>query len=175
MPFNLNETGNDFPIEQQRLSNWCWAACAVSISTFYEGMKIMTQSDLVASILKIPACATGKPIPACNKTLDLEIVLDRIRHLDGDPVEVPLSADNLNASLKRGKPVGCQMDIPGIGGHAVIVVGGRFDSMGRLFVRVADPSDGSINSMSFVSLRNNYRSTGGRWIRSYFTKPANQV
>ena|SRR5258705_7146898 len=173
MPFEFNETPGEFPIEQQRLSNWCWAACAVSISTFYEGKKIMTQLNLVSRVLSLPICATGKPIPACNRTLDLEIVLDKIQHLKGDPVEGPLSGQMLHAALKKGRPVGCQMELPAIGGHAVIVVSAKVDTMGTMFLRVADPSDGSINSMSFSSLRNNYRATGGRWIRSYFTKPAN--
>ncbi len=93
MPFDFTESGIEFPIEQQRLSNWCWAACGVSLSTFYEGRKIMTQQGLVSRILNIPACASGRPLPACNRTLDLEVVLDRLNHLNGDPEDpLPLTA-----------------------------------------------------------------------------------
>jgi len=176
MPFNFNESGwNEFPIEQQQLSNWCWAACAVSISTFYEGRKTLTQPVVASSILNLPICnAVRPPIIPCNKTLDLGIALDKVRHLNGVPIDSPLSPNGLATALGRGTPVGCQMEIPRPDGraigHAIIVVSGKLDNAGTLFLRVADPSDGSINSMSFSSLRNNYRGTGGLWIRSYFTK-----
>jgi hypothetical protein len=170
MPFTFNEIQDEFPIEQQLMKKWCWAACTVSIRRFYASDSSFTQQQLAAKLLKIPACVSPKPLPPCNKPFDLGIALDSVGHLL-DPVESPLAPNKLAATVQTGRPVGCQMQIPGIGGHAVIVISAK--TIGNtLFLRVADPADGSINTMSFSSLRNNYRDLGGRWTRSYFTKPS---
>lgn len=170
MPFD-----DEFPIERQRMSNWCWAACTTAISSFYEGGHTFTQQQLVASILNQPLCRSINPSSSCNKKVDFGFALEKVGHLSGDVVEDPLSSVELITALRRGTPVGCQLDIPQIGGHAVVAILGKLDTSGILFVRVADPSDGSILTMSFSSLRNNFRSTGGRWVRSYFTKPLNGI
>ena len=174
MPFDFNDiVNNEFPIERQRMSNWCWAACTVSVCTFYERTQTFSQQKLVASVLDMPVCASIRPFPACNKTFDFGRALQRVGHLSGDAIESPLTPQDLANGLRRG-PVGCQMEIPQIGGHAVIVISGKLNTSGALLLRVADPSDGSILSMSFSALRNNFRGLDGRWVRSYFTKPLNQ-
>jgi Papain-like cysteine protease AvrRpt2 len=176
MPFNLSANdGDEFPIERQRMTNWCWAACTKAICSFYEEKQPFTQQQLVARLLNQPICKAVNPISSCNKKLDFGIALEKVGHLSGATVEDPLPSDQLFAALKGGRPVGCQLDIPQIGGHAIVVISGKLDPNGRLFLRVADPSDGSILTMSFSSLRNNFRSTGGRWVRSYFTKPLNGI
>jgi hypothetical protein len=123
----------------------------------------------------MPICTSPKPLPPCNKIFDFGLALNNMGHLSGISVERPLTQAELRIALQQGRPVGCQMEIPQIGGHAVIVVSGKPDSSGSLFLRVADPSDGSILSISFSALRSNYRGIGGQWVRSYFTKPMNQV
>lgn len=176
MPFEFNnDFENEFPIEQQRMSNWCWAACTVSLCTFYERIRPFSQQQLVAMILNMPICASIRPFPACNKTFDFGRALSNAGHLSGNPIESPLSPGDLAVPLRRGRPVGCQMEIPQIGGHVVIAISGRTDTFGDLVLRVADPSDGSILSLTFSALRNNFRGLGGRWVRSYLTKPLNQI
>jgi len=172
MPFDFNDINtNQFPVERQRMSNWCWAACTVSLCNFYARSEIFSQPQIVARILNMPGCNSSMPFPSCNKIFDFGLALNDVGHLDGNEVENPLSAGDLLNSLNRGRPIGCQMDIPQIGGHAVVIISGRSDNSGLLVLRVADPSDGSILTMSFVALRNNFRGLGGRWVRSYFTKP----
>ena len=156
------------------MSNWCWAACTTAISSFYEGGPPFSQQQLVAKLLNQPMCKAPNPLLLCNKKFDFGAALETVGHLDGDTIEDPLSASELLAALKHGRPVGCQLDIPQMGGHAIVVVAGKTDSTRSLFLRVADPSDGSILTLSFSSLRNNFRSTGGRWVRTYFTKPLNE-
>jgi hypothetical protein len=174
MPFNLNDPfDNDFPIERQRMSNWCWAACTTAISNFYEEERRFTQGQLVAKMLNMPICRSISPSIMCNKKKDYGAALDNMGHLSNHTIEGPLSSDQLLAALRTGRPIGCQMDIPQIGGHAVVIISGKTDSNNRLFLRVADPSDGSILVMSFSSMRNNFRATGGRWVRTYLTKPIN--
>lgn len=169
MPFDHNGNFTEFLIERQLMSNWCWAACTKSVCEFYGTNPGITQKRLVATALKLPACNTTRFFPACNKGFDLGISLDFVGHLQGDPVNSSLSENDVAVALKRGI-IGCQLDVPSIGGHAVLIISGRRDPSGSLFVHVADPSDASILTMSYLKLRNNFRGLGGRWIRSYFTK-----
>jgi Papain-like cysteine protease AvrRpt2 len=176
MPFKFNTTPvNEFPIEKQQMSNWCWAACTISIRGFYNKNQTLSQKQLVARVLQMPVCTSPRPLPPCNKTFDFGEALNNAGHLSGHAVEKPLSQNDLAVALQAGRPIGCQMEIPQIGGHAVIIISGKPDNSGALFLKVADPSDGSILSMSFSMLRNNFRGIGGRWVRSYFTKPLHQV
>ena len=176
MPFEFDENfKNEFSIEKQQMSNWCWAACTVSIHRFYEKDPAFSQRQLVAKVLQMPICTKPKPLPPCNKTFDFGKALHALGHLFGNSIDSPLLPLELNSELESGRPVGCQMDIPQIGGHVVIVISGKQDNSGNLFLQVADPSDASILGMSFSALRNNFRGIGGRWVRSYFTKPIKQV
>ena len=168
MPFDHNGSLTEFVIERQLMTNWCWAACTTSVCEHFNTNPGLTQKKLVSTRLQIPACNTPKFFPACNKTEDLGKALQFVGHLAGDPVQSSLTAEQVIDALKNHF-IGCQMDIPGVGGHAVLIVSGKLDA-GSLFVHVADPSDASILTMSYLQLRNNFRGLGGRWIRSYFIK-----
>ena len=106
--------------------------------------------------------------PFCNDMFDFGQALSLVGHLRAPTIQTPLTPDDLFSAL-RTAPVGCQMQIPGIGGHAVVVVDARSDPSAQLFVRVADPMDGTLVVMPFAQLRNNFRNTGGFWIRTYLT------
>ena len=166
---------NQFPIERQILSNWCWAACTVSLARFYEGRSRFSQGELVADILNSPACASPLPFPACNQTRDFGDALNRVGHLAAPEVPQPLAPDVLLHILGQGRPVGCQIYFEDAGGHAVIVIGAIADPQRGLLVRVADPGDASILLMSYARFRDSYRGRPGKWVRSYFTKPLNRA
>jgi hypothetical protein len=159
----------DFPIERQLMSNWCWAASTLSLCRFYSDLNVPGQRQFVASLLHIPACAAPVSRPACNQTFNLGDAIRQAGHLHGDPVDGPLLPQNLVHVLSSFGPVSCQMDIPGIGGHAVVIVDAKTDEGQNVFLRVADPADGSMLITTFRDFRNNYRGTNGRWIRSYMT------
>jgi hypothetical protein len=169
MPFDHNGNYTEFPIERQLMTNWCWAACTQSVCEYYGTNQGITQKRLVAIALKLPICNTPRYFPACNKTYDFGTSLDYVGHLDGDPVESSLAEDNVSAAVRHGV-IGCQMEIPRIGGHAVLIISARRDSTGTLFLHIADPSDASILTMRYQQFRNDFRGTGGRWIRTYFIK-----
>jgi len=162
-----------FPIEEQLHSNWCWAACTVAVCRYYDSYPGITQPRLVAQVFDFPPCETGIPYPRCNQNCDFAIPLKHVGHLMGDTIDDPLSELQLLGALQSGM-VGCQIDVPIIGGHAVLVVSAKKDS-GKAMFHVADPSDGSMNTMSFYELRNNFRETHGRWVRSYMIRNFNQV
>jgi hypothetical protein len=64
------------------------------------------------------------------------------------------------------------MQLPDIGGHAIILIRAQQNPAGSTTLTIGDPADGSILTMSYDIFRNNFRGHGGYWIRSYFTKPA---
>jgi len=148
------------------MSNWCWAACTVSICTFYKDGINENQRQFVADSLDQPICSTNANLNICNQTFDFETALATVGHLV-QKIDAPLTDIQLTNALDRGV-LGCQMEIPGIGEHIIVAVQARA-SGSNLFVQVADPSDGSLLTMPLSQLRNNYRGTGGYWIRSYLT------
>ncbi|HMH33186.1 MAG TPA: papain-like cysteine protease family protein [Puia sp.] len=165
----MDSFANNYPVERQKMSNWCWAASTVSLCRYYGEGGPLTQQQFVAAMLNMPICSNPFPNPACNKMFDFGIALSKVGHLYLDPLEGPLSSQDLANALRSG-PVGCQMLIPGVGGHAVVAVDARADEAGSLFIRVADPGDGTVIVTPYAQLRNNYRGMNGHWVRSYRTK-----
>jgi hypothetical protein len=96
--------------------------------------------------------------------------LSFVGHLNGDPIDSFLTQDQLVATINQNF-IGCEMDIPSVGGHAVLIVSTTKDPSGSLFVHVADPSDASVLTIPYQQLRDNFRGLNGKWIRSYIVKP----
>ncbi|MCR8557261.1 hypothetical protein KXD93_06395 [Mucilaginibacter sp. BJC16-A38] len=158
---------SDFPIQQQQMSQWCWAACTAAICAFYQDSPVPTQPELEATLNHKPSCAFGPLTDFCNDTCNLADALTEVGHLNQAYDDV-LPVDTVVNELAAQKPVCCQMDIPGIGGHVVIIVDAR-QSNSQVMLQVADPANGQIIPMLYEELRDNYRGGGGTWNRSYTT------
>jgi hypothetical protein len=167
---NTSVGSASFPVELQEMSNWCWAASASALSNFYSLSGQSMQRQIVAGVLQVPACEGSALSAACNETADFTDVLGFVSHLQSPALDSTLDSGTLIAQLSANNPVGCQMNIPGIGGHIVVVVAAVQDFSGNLFVTVADPADGTLPLMTFDQLRTNYRGNGGQWVRTYLTK-----
>jgi hypothetical protein len=167
---NLSVGAADFPVEAQQMSNWCWAASASALTNFYNNAAgPSTQPQIVAQVLEMDVCASGLPTDDCNKMADFSVVLTDIHHLQAPMVDDILEQQKLIDQLTNNNPVGCQMNIPGIGGHIVLVVAATTDGQGTLFVTVADPADGTLPVMTYAQLSTDFRGHGGQWVRSYLT------
>jgi hypothetical protein len=158
---------SDFPVQQQQMRNWCWAACTSAICAFYDDNQVPTQPQLEATLNNKPSCAFGPLTEFCDDACDLQDALTQVGHLDQAYDNVLLPADVLNA-LTTQRPICCQMDIPGVGGHAVIIVDARQNNA-QVLLQVADPANGQIIPMLYEDFRDNYRGAGGTWNRSYTT------
>jgi hypothetical protein len=169
MALNVTPGITDFPIEQQLMSNWCWASITAALCSFYNDDPAQSQQQLVTLITGNPVCELGT-FDICNVTCDLEVVLGRVSHLD-TKFDNPLPADQLVEVLNGGaNPIACQMDLPGIGGHAVIIINTYTTADDELMIQAADPRDGSIQTMIYDQFTNNYRGMSGSWERSYTTR-----
>ncbi|EDM35386.1 hypothetical protein PBAL39_12990 [Pedobacter sp. BAL39] len=158
-----------FPIQQQRMSNWCWAAVTSSVCEFYNG-PVLTQRQIVAQVKNKPICATSPPIPFCNDTADIGQAFNHVGHLHQN-FNGPLSPADVIHFLSNHHLIGCQLYMPSLGGgHAVLIYDAYSDSQGNLFLRVADPADAMLLSISHQKFLQNYRGVGGQWRRSYTTQ-----
>lgn len=162
-------TSAGFPIERQNMSNWCWAAITASICQFYKG-PLLTQRQIVAQVKNKPICATSRPIPYCNDTADVGLAFHHVGHLH-QHFEHPLSPSDVIGFLTNHHLIGCQLYMPSLGGgHAVVIYDAYSNSEGSLFLRVADPADGMLLTISHHNFLHDYRSVGGQWLRSYTTQ-----
>lgn len=92
-----------------------------------------------------------------------------VGHLQQDPILGTISSTALVGYLQQYGPVGCQLSIPDLGGHAVVVTNAQSVPSGETYVWVADPMDGQIVPMPYAQLCSNFRGHGGQWIRTYIT------
>jgi hypothetical protein len=168
-PFRTTERLTVPPIGQQRMSNWCWAACTVYICKLYNTHIGLTQGQIVAQVLGNNSCNSNFPHPSCDQIFDLGRSFQFVNHFR-QVVDGPLTPDQLiNLFNNDGRPIGCQVRFPTFG-HAVVIPDIRVDVNGHLFVVVADPGRGSINTVPYSVFRNDYQGHGGRWVRTYLTQ-----
>jgi hypothetical protein len=158
------------PIQSQLRNKWCWAACTVYVCQLYRTHPGLSQGGLVSRVLKRPICQTNFPDPNCNTMLDLAVSLDFVGHLDGAPIDGRLSPQEIISIFNNGaEPIGCQVRFPDFG-HAVVIAGARQNNAGILFLTIADPGSGTINTVTYNEFSSDYLRRGGRWIRTYLTK-----
>lgn len=163
------------PIQQQQRTKWCWAACTVYVCSLYRSNPGITQKRFVAQALGMRVCQSNFPHPDCNRMFDLGIAFNTVGHLAGDPIDGALTPEEIIGFFRQGpRPIGCQIRFPELG-HAVVIADIRIDQANRLFLVVADPGNGTINTVPYEMFRTNYLGRSGRWIRTYLTKQRNQL
>jgi hypothetical protein len=163
------QNARPFVIQQQLMTNWCWAASACSIAQHYQPASSCTQKSLVAQVLNMPICNTATPLPVllpCNKQIDISVALQRVGHFREQALA--LEKSQIKQALSGG-PICCQIVYPDTGGHYV-VVHDCTETNNQFYVSVADPYDGKSRTMLYEHLRTNYRRVGGQWLRTYLTR-----
>jgi hypothetical protein len=161
----------EFTIEQQEMSNWCWAAATCAIAGFYDPANAWKQKSLVAAVLNMPICATAAPPPVmatCNKQADASDSLTTVNCFSVT-VEAPLDIDDIIRELSANRPFCCQLWHDVHGGHLIIVYDFKGKEASDFLVSVADPFDACCRLMDYNELLNNYQNSGASWIRTYLT------
>jgi hypothetical protein len=157
-----------FDIEKQLMGNWCWASCTQYVIRYYT-TKNFSQQKIVADVLNQPICKTH-PATICNQQRSLDIPLHFTHHLNGNPINNPLTPPQIRTELDGGKLICCQMYIPERGGHAVVISSYFINNLNELILEVNDPGDGTQFNISYLAMVNNFRGWGGKWLRTYLTK-----
>jgi hypothetical protein len=153
-------------VQHQLQSNWCWAACAVSTSGFYDSATTWGQCTLVNAELDKPGCCEDGASGDCNIPWYLDRVLRRTGNF-GSMTSGRASWSTVRAELDAGRPVGARIGWRGGGGHFVMLTGYR--SAGKVHeVEVQDPWTGR-STLGVEVFANNYKSSG-TWTHTYLTR-----
>lgn len=158
----------NFTIENQRLGNWCWAAIASSVATFYGRRAAWTQCKIASSCLGMACC--NNPVPgACDDTHYLDRALTLVGHLattapvmGSGPPSIAVLQNEINVS----RPLCAHIDWGnGADGHFVALSG--YDPVNSE-VRVEDPDGATQTWMAFSKVCSSYPG-GGTWSYTYWT------
>lgn len=158
----------NFRIQSQILSNWCWAAVASSISYYYNKNSTWTQSALAAKLTGHDSCsvitkntADISP-PVCNQVLDLSGALKVTGNFAGQVLR-PLTFNEVVNQIQGGWPICCQISWNEFAtSHFVVIYGFN----GNMLV-IGDPDSG-VFSVDYNQFLSGYR--GGKWSRSIATQ-----
>ncbi|WP_163380174.1 papain-like cysteine protease family protein [Cyclobacterium sp. SYSU L10401] len=162
----LKELEN-FEMQKQQTSDWCWAANAVSVALFYdENSNWSQQCALVNEVLRRSTCCHQKDSGACSVPLELDVALKKVGHFYGHE-EGPLSIREIKRKIDGGFPIAIRIKWDTGHGHFLMITGydGR---QGTPLVFVKDPQFGdAVCPLSLVV--NNYQEYGSEWSDTYFT------
>lgn len=98
-------------------------------------------------MLRRLACASGHPMPGCNEMYDFGQALSYVNHLKDVIESLMQPYAILRYFSGAGNPIGCQIMLPTIGSHNVVMKDAWKNNVGLLTVKTADPSDASILPM----------------------------
>jgi Papain-like cysteine protease AvrRpt2 len=153
-----------FYMQPQLQSNWCWAANAVSVASFYDSSSQWTQCGLVnAELGKTTCCFVGSSC-ACDQPWYLQYALARtgnfVRWSD-----VPTSAE-IRSEILNGRPLAAQIAWDEGGAHFVVIAGYRCDVEEYLDIR--DPLHGSTD-LPLATFSSHYKGNGS-WTYAFYTE-----
>jgi hypothetical protein len=163
MPGNNFVIGN-FKIEQQIMSQWCWAAVAVSIRRFYDPQFNITQRDFVGGELHLPPCSQT-PFDFCNQRHSLQLALGSLKVFRAK-LDEPCRSRDIISEISNGRPIGCQLVRDGIDGHYIVIKGVN-GAGNNLRIEIADPMDGNFRILTLRELLFGYRES--QWQQTFFT------
>jgi hypothetical protein len=170
----------NFRMETQEQTNWCWAATAVSVARKYAAAAQWSQCSLATALYAAQGRALiccGDDRSACNLPQKLSEVFGVAGHL-AEALDDAIGFDDLKAEIARDRPVcvriGWKADPND--GHFIAVTGCRVSSDGEQYVHVQDPSaqdDAADNQkdMTFDELVDGYDHGAGEWTWTYRTRP----
>lgn len=135
----------EFHLEEQKCSEWCWAATATAVAKFF-GDSPRQQCQFVSQVLDMGRdccsdcdCTPGSGDP-CNQSQNLGFALDQIGHGRGDGTDgLPtMQFSEIQQEIDAGHPVcvSIQWEEAAAAGHAIVIYG--YDQAKRILF-IADP------------------------------------
>ena len=167
----------NFKIQRQEQSEWCWAACAASVETFFSqdpdfkakqceaANKVLKSKDLQGDSCDDPEDFNrpGKLMIALQKFNKWRNTLDDD---DSTGATGALTFEQVQREIDRGRPVCCGITWKSGGGHFVVVRGYRVLDSGAQQLYVADPLNPA-NLVDFDEFTTAYYGEG-RWTETSF-------
>ena len=143
-------------IQTQQQSEWCWAACAVSIARYFNPASTMRQCDVVDLVDPVQDCCMNPS--AHNHPEGLTTAVRAVSSLRMS-LDRALSFDELRAEIDAGRPVCAAIAWRSGGGHAVLITGYRVLGSGSQHVHVEDPLNPA-SDLDFDEFSNAYYGEG---------------
>ena len=163
---------DDFEMEDQKQSLWCWAATANSVKLFYNPGSNHKQCQVANKTLASATRCCPDPFP-CNQTATLGDALGAVKKLNlFSPGTVPWQ--KLDDEIAAGKVVCVVIRWENGFGHCIAINGtGKLDDETEMVV-VNDSAVGmDERTIKYKDLLSNYFSgdmRSGVWVDTYLTK-----
>ncbi|HEY1630666.1 MAG TPA: C39 family peptidase [Rhizomicrobium sp.] len=158
------------PAQDQRMSNWCWAAAAADVANFYApGPLPIDQCVFVRAVYAEVDCAHLPGYDACvnyNTPQDIAGALKARHHLNEPPLMRALKFDEIVVEIGHNRPVCAWMNT--YEGHYVVIHGYQCGP-GVQDVFIADPDA----AKKFDGQHSYAELTGGAkpyWAATYLTQ-----
>lgn len=156
----------DLRLQPQKLSNWCWAAIAASLSQYY-GTKGWQQEAISSHILGFN-CSNfqqDKSIEAhCNQYAMLDQALKLVGCYSHWSPSRP-SFERIKQEIDRGHPLCVRVEWYGGGFHYLVLMG-YYHETKEIYV---DDSLYGLSVQNFAEFPHNYRGIGGMWRETFWT------
>jgi hypothetical protein len=128
----------NFRIQQQSLSEWCWAAVAASVCDFYQDPGYGSQCAFVSSVTGLgdccQSCQDDGEASVCNQPYNLGSALWKCHHglkVRPDPPDF----GQVKVELDAGRPVACNVYWDNGSAHALVIAGYTDDGL----LLISDP------------------------------------
>jgi hypothetical protein len=149
------------PFIEQVGDNWCWAASAQMVLTFYQRPK--QQCELANALFGFSNCCVTRPpltqpangIPACDRRCQGDHVAPLYKQFGLAAKRLHALATHavLEQEITQLRPVEVGLQI-GTSGHLVIVRWAGTDNAGQQLVLVNNPLHAASSSMTYQGLQN---------------------
>jgi hypothetical protein len=154
-------------IQHQLQTDWCWAACSSSTSTFFDGLSPWTQCGLAnAELDQSTCCGDDGSTEACNQPWYVDRALTRTGNLAARAAG-QAAWEQVKGEIDAGRPICARIGWREGGGHFVLITG-YYEAGTQRGLDIEDPWTGSA-SVELDQFANSYQ-TLGSWTHTYFTR-----
>jgi hypothetical protein len=130
----------DFHMYAREVSDWCWAAVAVSISCKYRPSTCPEQCGLAETVLQKADCCTDKEV--CNETREIGDALIGVGHDQLPPVFSDITWERVAQEVCEGRVIACKIFwMDSLSTHAVVITGAYINPQtGEQSLIIKDPN-----------------------------------
>lgn len=139
-PSTQNQKILNVQIEQQKQSNWCWAAVTAAWGNFLQGNHQLTQCSVVDQSFQRNNCCTDGSSENCNQPNELDLAMSAVG-IVVTPIPSDVIFETLKEQIDEAKPIGVRVTRNG-SGHYMLITGYAIVD-GKKMIQVENPNSES--------------------------------
>mgnify|MGYP001799770388 CR=1 FL=1 len=155
----------EMEVPQQEMSNWCWAALSVGLSSYYH-QEVLSQEYIVHQLLEVPE--KGSTPDDYNKEYRLDFAFQFVNVFSHWSLGKP-SFDRIKVEINQGRPIGVRIQWYKGGAHYVLLTGYKDEDRS---VKIEDPMRGKFY-MKMDDFPKEFRNGGAVWAETFWTQKGN--